>query len=126
MYGNDTSLPLTHGVGNALCAFSASWYEYRRSILQFQGLDELLVYGNDTSLPLTHGVGSALCASTNTDYEYRRSINGRIQLVGEHNQHFEVFGSKKKRIIVFQMQNEIETKMKVKVKIYLKSEIITD
>lgn len=30
VYGNDVSLPLSHGVGSALCAATNTAYEYRR------------------------------------------------------------------------------------------------
>ncbi|XP_060565293.1 ankyrin repeat and MYND domain-containing protein 1-like isoform X3 [Ruditapes philippinarum] len=69
VYGNEVSLPLTHGVGSALCAATTTEYEYRRPIaLRIQLIDKLVRAGANVLAPIP--IGPKRNMGTVVDYAY--------------------------------------------------------
>ncbi|XP_076453911.1 ankyrin repeat and MYND domain-containing protein 1-like isoform X2 [Babylonia areolata] len=69
VYCADPSLPLTHGVGSALCVASSTEYEHRRSIqARIQLIDQLIKAGADVLAPVA--IGPKRVLGTAVDYAY--------------------------------------------------------
>ncbi|KAK3094715.1 hypothetical protein FSP39_005371 [Pinctada imbricata] len=69
-YGCDPSLPLTHGVGSALCASTSTEYEYRRKNVQqrLHLIDKLIKAGANILAPIP--IGPKRIIGTAVDYTY--------------------------------------------------------
>lgn len=69
VFGNDVSLPLTHGVGSALCAATTTEYEYRRPITaRLHLIDKLVRACANVLAPIP--VGPKRNMGTVVDYAY--------------------------------------------------------
>ncbi|KAL4220009.1 metal ion binding [Mactra antiquata] len=69
VYGNDVSLPLTHGVGSALCAATNTEYEYRRPISgRINLIDKLVRACANVLAPIP--IGPKRNMGTVVDYAY--------------------------------------------------------
>ncbi|ESO88630.1 hypothetical protein LOTGIDRAFT_125797, partial [Lottia gigantea] len=68
-YGADPSLPLTHGVGSALCVATSTEYEDRRPIQsRIQLIDKLVKCGGNILSPIL--IGPKRLTGTAVDYSY--------------------------------------------------------
>ncbi|XP_021351487.1 ankyrin repeat and MYND domain-containing protein 1-like isoform X4 [Mizuhopecten yessoensis] len=69
LFGADTSLALTHGVGSALCAATSTEYEHRRQINgRLQLIDKLVRAGANILAPIP--IGPKRVIGTAVDYAY--------------------------------------------------------
>ncbi|XP_070278639.1 ankyrin repeat and MYND domain-containing protein 1 isoform X2 [Myotis yumanensis] len=76
--GADPNLPLTKGLGNALCVACDIAYEHRRSVNSRLGLIDLLInYGADILAPVTLTQGDKVAVGTAVDYGYFKFFQDR-------------------------------------------------
>lgn len=69
VFGNDVSLPLTHGVGSALCASTNTQYEHRRPLSgRLNLIDKLVRAGANVLAPIF--IGPKRNVGTVVDYAY--------------------------------------------------------